>query len=91
MNCIAVIGAFNEEEIKVTDQSAISLLGIDPRIAYAKRKYHFGWIWAGVTRGFKNLISEKSFCKILIVGINEKMLPFLWSLERLSLFFVYIR
>jgi hypothetical protein len=29
-----------------------SLLGIDRRIAYANRKYHSGWIWTGVTRGF---------------------------------------
>lgn len=29
-----------------------SLLGIDRRIAYANKKYHSGWIWAGVTNGF---------------------------------------
>lgn len=28
-----------------------ALLGIDRRIAYANKKYHSGWIWAGVTRG----------------------------------------
>jgi hypothetical protein len=28
-----------------------SLLGIDRRIAYAKRKYHSGWMWTGVTIG----------------------------------------
>jgi hypothetical protein len=27
-------------------------MGIDRRIAYANRKYHFGWMWTGVTRGF---------------------------------------
>lgn len=32
-----------------------SLLGIDRRIAYANRKYHSGWIWAGVTRGFAGI------------------------------------
>ena len=26
--------------------------GIDHKMAYAKRKYHSGWIWTGVTRGF---------------------------------------
>lgn len=29
-----------------------SLLGIERRIAYAKRKYHSGLIWGGVTSGF---------------------------------------
>ena len=29
-----------------------SLLGMERRIAYAKRKYHSGLIWGGVTRGF---------------------------------------
>ena len=28
-----------------------NLLGIDRRIAYAKRKYHSGWMWTGVTKG----------------------------------------
>lgn len=28
-----------------------SLFGMDRRIAYAKRKYHSGLMWAGVTRG----------------------------------------
>ena len=29
-----------------------SLFGIDRRIAYANRKYHSGWMCAGVTSGF---------------------------------------
>jgi hypothetical protein len=28
-----------------------SLFGIDRRIANANRKYHFGWMCTGVTRG----------------------------------------
>ena len=30
-----------------------SLFGIERRIAYANKKYHSGWIWVGVTRGFE--------------------------------------
>jgi len=29
-----------------------NLFGIDRKIAYAIKKYHSGWIWTGVTRGF---------------------------------------
>jgi len=29
-----------------------SLLGMARKIAYANKKYHSGWIWAGVTNGF---------------------------------------
>ena len=32
-----------------------SLLGIDRKIAYAIKKYHSGWIWTGVTRGFAGI------------------------------------
>jgi len=32
-----------------------SLSGIDLNIAYAKRKYHSGWICAGVTSGFAGI------------------------------------
>jgi len=32
-----------------------SLLGIERRIAYANRKYHSGWMWIGVTRGFAGI------------------------------------
>lgn len=32
-----------------------SLLGIDRKIAYANKKYHSGWIWTGVTRGFAGI------------------------------------
>lgn len=29
-----------------------NLFGMDRRIAYSQRKYHSGWMWIGVTRGF---------------------------------------
>lgn len=29
-----------------------NLLGIERRMAYANKKYHSGWMWIGVTRGF---------------------------------------
>jgi hypothetical protein len=32
-----------------------SLDGIERRMAYANRKYHSGWIWIGVERGFAGL------------------------------------
>lgn len=32
-----------------------NLLGIDRKIAYAKRKYHSGWIWGGVTKGLAGI------------------------------------
>lgn len=32
-----------------------SLLGIERRIAYAKRKYHSGWMCTGVTNGFAGM------------------------------------
>jgi len=32
-----------------------NLLGIDRRMAYAKRKYHSGWICTGVTKGFAGI------------------------------------
>jgi hypothetical protein len=32
-----------------------SLFGIDRKIAYAKRKYHSGWICTGVTKGFAGI------------------------------------
>jgi hypothetical protein len=32
-----------------------SLEGIERRIAYANRKYHSGWMWTGVTKGFAGL------------------------------------
>ena len=32
-----------------------NLLGIDRKIANANRKYHFGWIWAGVTNGIAGM------------------------------------
>jgi len=42
-------------KIKIDIVKAItppSLLGIDRRKAWAKRKYHSGWMWVGVTSGF---------------------------------------
>jgi len=44
-----------KKRIKILINSAItppSLFGIARRIAYAKRKYHSGWMWMGVTIGF---------------------------------------
>jgi hypothetical protein len=41
--------------IRIDNSKAVtppSLLGTARKIAYAKRKYHSGWMWAGVTRGF---------------------------------------
>lgn len=38
-----------------------SFLGIDRRIAYAKRKYHSGWIWVGVTKGLAGIKFSGSF------------------------------
>lgn len=32
-----------------------NFLGIERKIAYAKRKYHSGWMWAGVTKGFAGI------------------------------------
>ena len=32
-----------------------SLFGIERRMAQAKRKYHSGWMWVGVTRGFAGM------------------------------------
>lgn len=32
-----------------------NLLGMERRIAYAKRKYHSGWMWTGVTSGFAGI------------------------------------
>jgi len=40
-----------------------NLLGIDRKIAYANRKYHSGWIWIGVLRGFATLKFSGSFRK----------------------------
>ena len=32
-----------------------NLLGIERKIAYAIKKYHSGWIWTGVTKGFAGI------------------------------------
>jgi hypothetical protein len=32
-----------------------NLLGIARKIAYAKRKYHSGWMWTGVTKGLAGI------------------------------------
>lgn len=53
-----------EEEIEKINKKAIertkpttppNLLGIQRKIAYAKRKYHSGWIWIGVTKGLAGI------------------------------------
>ena len=36
-----------------------NLLGMDRRMAYAKRKYHSGWMWTGVTKG---LVVSTALC-----------------------------
>lgn len=49
------------------------MLGIDRRIAYAKRKYHSGWIWIGVIIGFAGIKLSGSLNKygfILIKSIK---------------------
>lgn len=32
-----------------------SLLGMDRKMAYNQRKYHSGWMWAGVTSGLAGM------------------------------------
>lgn len=32
-----------------------NLFGIERKIAYANKKYHSGWIWAGVTSGLAGI------------------------------------
>lgn len=49
-------------------------MGIDRRMAYAKRKYHSGWIWTGVTRelaGIKFSGSPKSHGVCIEIMINN--------------------
>jgi len=62
----------NLKKIKIDIKRAItppSLLGIARKMAYAKRKYHSGWICVGVISGFAGVklsgsISKKGFCKL---------------------------
>ncbi len=56
------INFFDEIENANKNKTAINnpntppnLLGIERRIAYAKRKYHSGWIWIGVTNGLAGI------------------------------------
>jgi len=50
------IGKVNTIKIEATKANTPpSLLGIERRIAYANKKYHSGWIWIGVFRGFAGL------------------------------------
>lgn len=65
-----------------------NLLGIDRRIAYANKKYHSGWIWIGVFKGFAGLKFsgspiEKGIIKeiIEIIHIN-KMIPKMSLIEK---------
>jgi hypothetical protein len=63
-----------------------NLLGIARKIAYAKRKYHSGWIWTGVTRGLagKKLsgsISKNGFCKFKQINPNRIRQPLKRSLK----------
>jgi len=45
------VGITNKIAIDITRAiTTHSLFGIDPRIAYAHRKYHSGWMCTGVTR-----------------------------------------
>lgn len=32
-----------------------NLFGMDRKIAYAIKKYHSGWMWTGVTKGFAGI------------------------------------
>lgn len=46
------------EIMRIESTKAITppnLLGIDRRMAYAKRKYHSGWMWIGVFKGLAGL------------------------------------
>lgn len=45
-----------------------NLFGIDRRIAYNQRKYHSGWIWIGVTKGFA---FKKFSGSVNMLGINK--------------------
>jgi len=40
---------------KIKQITPPSLLGIERKIAYANKKYHSGWIWIGVTKGFAGM------------------------------------
>jgi len=40
---------------KTKETTPPNLLGIDRKIAYANKKYHSGWMWAGVTKGLAGI------------------------------------
>lgn len=48
-----------------------SLFGMDRKMAYAKRKYHSGWIWGGVTMG---LAGVKFSGSVRRFGLNRQMI-----------------
>jgi len=51
-----------------------NLLGIDRKIAYAKRKYHSGWMWGGVINGFAGVKFSGSIkLKGIKVFIKQKI------------------
>lgn len=53
---VCTIGRINRTRIdSKRARTPPNLLGIDRRIAYAKRKYHSGLMWGGVTRGFAGI------------------------------------
>lgn len=59
-------------KIKIDINSAITppnFLGIDRKIAYAKRKYHSGWICSGVTKGFAEIKLSGSVNKSLFWSV----------------------
>jgi hypothetical protein len=50
------MGTTNKIAIERTNaRTPPSFLGIERKIAYANKKYHSGWIWAGVTKGFAGI------------------------------------
>lgn len=40
---------------RISARTPPSLLGMERRIAYAKRKYHSGLMWGGVLSGFAGI------------------------------------
>jgi hypothetical protein len=65
------------EEIRATTPPNFD--GMDRRMAYANRKYHSGWMWVGVSRGFASLkfsgsaVNIGSFLRIAVTIIIKTM------------------